>query len=203
MYHLFRIIIVVALFNLSLGAKASVLDIELNNVNYGVGDSVIANVYFSDIAHDSLGQIPLAAFEFDLTFDDSLLAFSALNFGTSLDTGFFPSDQYSSLLGSTLTVGEFSFDDSFDLAAIQLPTFLLASVSFTALRSGDEMLSLVPGLFSDGAGNAANFNNIAGTNALVSVAEPSLWSLLLCGLLFIAVRARGVIPKVRTPYSGD
>jgi len=182
------------LLTTSVGANANLLSVELDNTSYGVGDTVVASVYFSDIEQDGLGQIPLAAYLFNLMFDDSLLAFDSINFGTSLDVGFFPSDQSSSLSGATLTIEEFSYGDDLDLAAMQTSSFLLASVSFTALQAGDELLSLSTGLFSDALGTPGVFDIIDVNGAIVSVTaptsvpEPSVLSLLFCGLLLLAGR---------------
>jgi len=194
MNKLLRIMFASILLTTSVGANANLLSVELDNTSYGVGDTVVASVYFSDIEQDGLGQIPLAAYLFNLMFDDSLLAFDSINFGTSLDVGFFPSDQSSSLSGATLTIEEFSYGDDLDLAAMQTSSFLLASVSFTALQAGDELLSLSTGLFSDALGTPGVFDIIDVNGAIVSVTaptsvpEPSVLSLLFCGLLLLAGR---------------
>jgi len=194
MYKIIKTLLASVLLAVSVGANANLISVELDNTSYSVGDNIVANIYFSDIEQDSFGQIALAAFEFDLSFDDSLIAFDSILFGDGLDLGINGSEQNFSQIGSILTVEEVSWEFS-GLEAIQAPSFLLASVSFTALQVGEELLSITPQIFSDMGGSSGVFDvidvsnrSVIVTGGPVSVPEPTALSLFACGLMLLVGR---------------
>lgn len=187
-----RLALAATLF-VSVAANANLLSIELDGgEHYQVGDSIVANIYLSDIEQLFGVQNVLASFEFDVVFDDSLLSFDGINFGVGLDVDPFGSSVQSavdSALGVFVSELSYAFFD--DFSAAQTDKFLLASLSFTTLMTGIDSLSLSSILLSDDIGGGFATVNTQGVNLMVdsavtAISEPSSFLLIFISLCLLA-----------------
>lgn len=122
-------------------SQATVINIQLDQSQYQVGDTVTAELWLSDI------QDLVTGFDASLLFNSGLLQLQNVSFGDFLsipavgsESGFL--DGNGELTLSEMFLG-FSTEDLTDLAAVQPGTsFRLASISFTALKNGLAKLQL-------------------------------------------------------------
>jgi hypothetical protein len=102
---------------------------------------------------DAVNGGSIGAYDFDITFDPSILAYSSTTFGSGLNvTG------QGDIQGSGVTAPgkletlEVSFDTAKDLAALQPDSFVLFSLTFAGVSSGTSALDLSILSMSDGSG---------------------------------------------------
>jgi hypothetical protein len=126
---------------LSLQSQATVITVELDKNQYEVGDTVTAQLWLSDI------QTLVTSFNTSLLFNDQLLQLQSVLFGEFLSLPAVNSDQGTQQTAGQLDLWEmffgFSTEDIDELRAVQPGNkFLLANISFTALKNGLSELSL-------------------------------------------------------------
>lgn len=126
---------------LSLQSQATVITVELDKNQYEVGDTVTAQLWLSDI------QTLVTGFNTSLLFNDQLLQLQSVLFGEFLSLPAVGSDQGTQQTAGQLDLWElffgFSIEDIDELRAVQPGNkFLLANISFTALKNGLSELSL-------------------------------------------------------------
>jgi len=131
---------------ITLSAQATLINIELDKTIYQVGEVVQADIIVSDIERDLGVQKLVASFDFTLLFNSTLLTYESTTFGNLLDVEpFLASDKEvtNSPLGS-LSLSEISYAFGDDLFAAQdgLTSFVLASVNFTVLAHGLNVLNI-------------------------------------------------------------
>ena len=184
---------------ITLSSQATLLSFDLNDSNYQVGDMLTANIVISEIESDDVGFDKLvASFDTNVLFDDSFLAFSGISFGDKLDVDpdpFFASFQNAGLVSTgNVFIQEIAQAFDFDLYFAQsgLAEFVLATVNFTVLKSGESQLEFDNVVIGDAL--AASFTDVQTANETfkvannVSVPEPSTFILLLVGMLALLNR---------------
>ena len=178
----------VLLSSVSTVSQALMIDITPNFQSVFVGESVSVDIVASDVSNAG----GLGDFDFDLSFDDSILNFDSVTFGTGLGFGL----QDSSALGGSLNINEVSFESEAYLLANQADSFILATINFTASAIGlsDVAFDSIWAL-GDAGGNAIDPFNTSNASIEVlqrsaSVPEPSALALLSLGLGLMVLRHR-------------
>jgi len=106
----------------------------------GVGESLVVDVVLEGLDPANASEL-ISAFDLDIVFDPTILAFASVTFGTSLGTGF---DQFSdaSVSGAVQDVVQFSFLSDLELKALQPGTSItLFTIGFVGLAPGFSPLS--------------------------------------------------------------
>jgi len=166
----------------SLQAQAALLTVKLDRDQFTAGDEVIADIWISDLT------TPLAGFDLSLWFDDSLFSFNQLVFGNKLSIKEV-SIQDQSVVGNVLNFSETSFDFYYDLAEQQGSAFVLARITFDAIKGGMFDLKLDHVLLVDADGFEFDANLIKVVDAQGNVVPaPATALLLLPALLFLGRR---------------
>lgn len=131
----------------------------------------------------------LGAFDLTVNFDDLVLDFTGLTFGNQLDLfGFdfnprgFAEDPDSAV--GAVSIFEVSLDTVGDLNALQADSFVLATLTFSAMNMGFSFLDFSSVILSDSLGNALGATLSSGG---IAVPEPS--TLILFGLGILALAA--------------
>ena len=164
-------------------AHAIQIQVNLSDSNVSFGNNVSADIYISD-----LGGVDIGAFDFTLSFDDSLFAVNSVSFGTDLDVlGLGSISSYSDSGTGELNMYEISLDTVGDLNSLQTEAFSLGTISFGTIGVGLGELSLVVNDLGDAYGNPLYATTI---NALyeistTAVPEPNILLLFLVGLMVI------------------
>lgn len=144
-------------------------------------DVVISGL--SDLAPPSLG-----AFDLNVSFDDTILSLSSVEFGDLLgDVSAFEAIAGSGPIVGGVNLFEISLLLDFELDALQPASFSLATLSFDAIGEGTSALALIPVQLGDGLGDPLAGSAASGSVRVVpgdgSVPEPSSVFLFLPGLL--------------------
>lgn len=139
------------------------------------------NAYSIDVLFDAEGSTAgLGAFDFDVSFDSSLLGFASASFGTGLDAlGLGSLQALTPGAAGSLNLFEVSLDSAADLLAYQSQSFKLATLTFTGLSAGSANFGLSINALSDAAGNS-----------IAAVPEPTTYAMLLAGLGMLALAKR-------------
>jgi len=129
------------------------------------------------------------AFDLDLTFDASLLAYAGVSFGPFLGSPGSESIVTASELSGVVDLKEVSLLSGSALDALQPRDFLLATLTFQALGAGDAQLELTQRDLADVAGSPLAVTGPSAANVAI-VPEPATAVLLAGGLLVLAERRR-------------
>lgn len=193
-----KLVLILALTLLSANAKAGLLTLDVDDLDYQVGDTVTVDVVASDFL-DVIGfQQYISSFNFDLSFDSSVLGFQTASYGNGLDGGFGLSIQNPiASTTSPISFGELSLLDEIGLFLAQTPSFVLASIEFEILSAGDAALDLLNISMFEGTGllaqeiSSVNVQtaNINITDSAEIPVPPTLF-LLALPLLFVVRNAR-------------
>ena len=179
----------------SLSSQATLLNIELDKSSYQVGDVLTANIIISEIEEgDSAIQKLLASFEFDMSWDNTILEYSSFSFGSMLQPDSLnPSDQLIDVKADSLSLSEISYALWDELLSVQdgLSGFVLASIDFKVSGNGSGNLTLANVDFGDDFGDA--FTNVntedkaysVTSGTPVDVPEPTVIILMLIGLTLL------------------
>jgi len=186
---------------ITLSAQATLINIELDKTIYQVGDVVQADIIVSDIERDLGVQKLVASFDFTLLFDSTLLTYNSTTFDSLLDVDpFLASDKEidNSLLGS-LSLSEISYAFGDDLFAAQdgLTRFVLASVNFTVLSKGLNVLNInnidLGDDLSDPFTKVSSVPTEFTVEGTTSVPEMPTLAIFVLGLLGIVARQRSKV----------
>lgn len=194
-----KLVLILALTLLSANAKAGLLTLDVEDLDYQVGDTVTVDVVASDF-FDVIGfQQYISSFNFDLSFDSSVLGFQTASYGTGLNMGVDIMSFQNSIASTTSPVsfGEISLLDEIGLFLAQTPSFVLASIEFEILSAGDAALDLLNISMFEGTGflvqeiSSVNVEtaNINITDSAEIPVPPTLF-LLALPLLFVVRNAR-------------
>ena len=189
-----KIITLLATLLISLSSQATLLNIELNQDSYQIGDVLTADFIISDIEEDSVGfKKLLATFDFNVSWDNSIMEYASSSFGNKLNVGVDGSDQFSNVMSNKLGFAETSYAWFDELFAVQggLSSFILASVNFTVIDNGSGTLDLSDLSFGDDFGDA--FIDVSGSDKAYSVTsgnpvdvpEPASIILVLMALVLL------------------
>ncbi|MCI0541908.1 MAG: cohesin domain-containing protein [Verrucomicrobiales bacterium] len=204
-------LLAVGAFALALAGRAHALSLTLQPSvqTIGVGDSATVDIIISglgDFASPSLG-----AFDFELSYDSSILSADLATFGTLLDAGIpGASLQFSDLTSpGTVRLHELSFHNPDELNTLQPGSFTLALLSFSGLSGG---ISAVDFSLADLSGESGesllDFSTTAASiqvTPAVSVPEiSSTGCLLVMGVGLLALFRQGAAACSKSlPHSAD
>ncbi len=186
-------------------AHAVLIGLTPSTTSTGIGGPVLLDLTVSGLGN---GAAPsLGAFDIDVAFDSSVLAFTGATFGVALgDLGLF--EAIASVVSPTpgvVNLFEVSLLEA-DAAScilcfgpflddIQSNSFVLASLSFTALSAGASDVTPSSILLGDGFGFALTTTGVSGARVIVagavSVSEPGslmLYGIGLLGLIGLSYR---------------
>jgi len=193
-----KTIILLTLLLVSLSSKATLITIESDQDSYQIGDVLTANFIISDIEDDfSSFQKLLAAFDFTVSWDNSIIEYVSTSFGNKLNVGA-GSDQFIDSMADSLALSEISYAwwDELLLAQDGLSQFVLASINFTVTGEGSSYLNLTNVAFGDEFGDAftdVNSNDkaysVTSANS-VDVPEPSVIVLMLMAFTLLIRKMR-------------
>lgn len=153
MKKFFTLFSVLLSFGLCANVNALSLQFLPSDQTVNLGDSALVDILISDLdAMQALGD-----FDFDLSFDSSILSVNNVMFGSEL--GF--SLQDSSVSGNTVNINELSLESPDFLVDNQPSQFVLASVEFDTLSVGTSILDFANIFaFGDQFGNSLSFDSI-------------------------------------------
>lgn len=179
----FRVLLSAFFMMTAINAVSATISFQPENSVIAIGNSTDVDIVISDLGNQIAPS--LGAFDFNLNYDSSIVSFANIVFGTGLDIfGFGTSNGIVNNVNS-LNIYEVSYDWDTDLIDYQLDTFVLATVTFSAVSSGISALDLVVNDFADEAGNSMQVFSNSGsiTVKTVSVPETPVLLLFLTGLL--------------------
>jgi hypothetical protein len=148
--------------------------------------------FMLQISGHTPGAAPsVGAFDLTVGFDQTLLTPTAVAFGPFLgNTALFEALTSSSLMPSQVNVAEVSLLPSTTLDALQPAIFSLATLTFSAKKSGTASLGFTAGVVDDAFGNK-----------LASVPEPgALWLVALPVLALVIGCRRWRLRQIATGY---
>ncbi|MCK6371670.1 MAG: cohesin domain-containing protein [Gammaproteobacteria bacterium] len=125
--------------------SAATIMLNPSATSIGVGQAVTVDV---NIAGLGAGSAPsLSAFDFELTFDDSVLGWAVISFGDpagdQLDLTYSGAiTSYDDSVAGSLFFSEVSLDDQATLESLQPASFRLAQLSFYGMAAGTTVLDL-------------------------------------------------------------
>ena len=198
----FRLAVLITFGLLLMQAAAHAVPIPIDFVpnaqTVELGNQVSADVFVTPGISDIISE-----FDMIVDWDDSLLSFAGIEFGTALgDPGFFEAfTDFADLGGGRLNVAELSL--LFDFTGLQDGApFTLFTLTFDTIGIGTSALGLTGNI----AGQPSPFNYlgdffgnpleaIPGTGAVtvidpVAVPEPATWLLFLAGMLAVVASRR-------------
>jgi len=189
-----KIILLITLLFVSLNSQATLLSINLNQDSYQIGDVLTADFVISEIEEDaSAFQKLLATFDFNITWDNSIIEFTSSRFGNKLNVGDGGSEQDLDVMAGSLGLSELSSAWWDELLAVQdgLSSFVLASVDFIVIDNGSGTLDLSNVAFGDDSGDA--FSDVSSSDKAYSVTsgnpvdvpEPASIVLVLMALVLL------------------
>lgn len=153
----------------------------------GVGDSIGVDVVISGMESDNL-----AAFDFNINYDDTILAFDSYSLGSELGV-IDPSDPLADaedwslgdLGGGAINLAEISYLFDFSL---QPDAFTLATVYFTGSNLGTSLLTFSNVILGDELGDSLQADLVDGS--ISPVPEPATILLLVSGMAGLGVFGR-------------
>ena len=187
LFHILGILV----FLWSTSAQAFMLSFAPSSQDVELGNTASADLVISglgDMAPDSLG-----AFDLDVIFDPTLLAFNSVTFGDQLDLfGLGSIAAVDSGVSGVVNLFELSLDLATDLDTLQLPTFSLATLTFDTLALGSSTLGISNAVLSDAWGFELFANVVDGaiTTTIPVPAAAWLFGSSLIGLIGLAKRKK-------------
>ena len=170
------------------------LDLVPNPAMVGVGDSLSVDIVVSGLGAG--GAPSVGTFDFDITYDDSILAATGVDFGLLLgDSGFFEAiDGFDLSTSGLVDLFEVSFLFDFELDPLQPDSFTLATLNFDAIGLGTSALDFTQVILDDSFAQSLN-PAVTGASAIVSSSvsvplPPTLWLFGSSLLAFIGFSKR-------------
>ena len=166
------------------GAHAAAIQVLPLSQNVNAGDPFIVTLQISGLGAGSAPSV--GTFDIDLGFDSSLVSFVSTAYGTGLDIFGLGDLQFTTPGAGTVNLFELSLDGATDLNSLQPASFVLATLSFSALANGTSPFILSLNALGDADGNALpatlqNGSVIIGSST-PSIPEPATLLLLFGGL---------------------
>jgi hypothetical protein len=157
-------------------------------------DATVGDAFDLEVVVSGVGTSSLGAYDLDVTFDDSLLSFSSLDFGALLG-GPVDSIQVPATLGAgVIDFAEISLLSHAELQALQGDSFTLATLHFTVDAAGTSTVAISQALAAGGeTGGALPVTSLGSARvtgvAAGAVPEPGAAALFGLGLLAVLRRA--------------
>jgi hypothetical protein len=159
---------------LTLNAWGATISVAPTTGSVNVGGNLSVNV---NVAGLTTGTAPaLGAFQLDFLFDNTLLTFSNVTFGSQLSLNGTPSlNGFFSGVGSAASVFESSFNTTSELETGQLDSFLLFTITFSGAASGVSPLSLTNLIMADANSTPNDITNtFSVSNSSVQVTDSTV-----------------------------
>ncbi|WP_019603663.1 PEP-CTERM domain protein [Teredinibacter turnerae] len=161
-------------------ANAITIDILPTEQTVLLGDQVGVDIWVSDLGDN----FALGDFDFDLSFDSSIISFDSVSFGSGLGDSW----QDYSATGGLLNLNELSWETAGSLLANQPMNFSLATILFNTEAIGSTQVSFsTVWALGDQWGNPFDFTTSDGTINVVGgvnpVPLPGSLPLMLSGLI--------------------
>lgn len=174
-------------------ANAITLGFNPTSQSVTVGDATSVELIISGLGTGSAPS--LGAFDLDVGFNPAGLSFTGAIFGNQLDLFGLGDVQVATPGLGTVNLFELSFDLPVELDALQLDSFVLATLTFDVLNVGNSQLSLSVNALSDADGNTLQADeigqgSITGTAGVGVVPEPGILSLMGIGMLGLITLAK-------------
>ncbi len=168
-------------------ARAAIITVDPEEQIVPVGSQVDVAINISglgDMAPDSVGE-----FDFDVTFDDTILALQSVEFGDpvlgdQLDLFGWGSLTILTVGPGSVNVYELSFDFPEDLDTLQAGSFTLATLAFDTLAVGTSTIDVTFITLGDALGDPIPLQTIGGS--VSPIPEPSSSILFGIGGLVVA-----------------
>lgn len=171
----------VALALVSSQAWAISLSFDLASSSVSVGDSFDVDITISGLEFDDL-----SSFNFDVSYDSTVLAFDSYVLGPELTDSFWGQDDWSFGDDGMGTVNLSEFSWLWDLS-FQPDSFTLATVSFTGSAAGLSMLTLSNVILGDAWGAPLQADLYSGSvDVNAPVPEPGTILLFATGIVGLA-----------------
>lgn len=166
-------------------AAAYTISVTPQSQTTTVGSQVSVSLFASDFAPGR----GLGSYNFDFSFESSVLGFNSLTDGLGMPDAI---GLMWGLSGGVLTVTDTSFADPLTLLAQQSPNIALFTVVFDALAEGTSFLDISGVVLSDAWGDSSEmgydlFNgSVTVSQVTTPVPEPGVWALMLLGAVLVA-----------------
>lgn len=159
------------LFLLTVGqSKATALTMSTTSSNPIIGNTVDVELNVADLGNGTAPSV--GAYNVNIAFDSSILAYNSVTFGNQLDLGFFGSIQDSdttNVLSGTLNLSETSFESETDLNNFQAQDFTLATITFDTIAVGPSQITPSIVSFGDAAGDPLAVDTLSSGTVAVAV----------------------------------
>lgn len=172
-------------------ARAVTIDVVPSAATVPPGSSLTIDVVVSGLGNFASPSV--GGFDLDLTFDDSLFAFTGIVFGPFLgDPTMGEASTMSSVVGGTLSADELSLLPAASLDALQPDSFILFSATFDAIAVGTGTfdVDVLTSTVSDELAAALPIDAVAPasvvTGTVIDIPTLSQWGLILLVLLLLA-----------------
>ena len=172
-----RVLMIVVSLLLASKAEALVISVVPNAAIINSGETIALDVIASDLENQFVG-----AYDLDVTFDDSILGFTGIDFDVFLDGPLDSIQSFDDSVAGVVNVFEVSLD--FLLNQDGVSDFRLFTLNFLGLTEGVSNIDLRVFAFGDDFGGPIDVAEIRGAAVTVEeVPEPSSLALLGAGLL--------------------
>jgi len=174
-------------------ARAIVISLDPVAQTVTLGAPVTVNLVAGDLGAGTGPSI--GAWDVDIAFDPTVLAFTGATFGAGLDVLGFGTINGVFDVPGLVDLFEVSFDLPEDLDMFQPSVFTLATLTFATQVDGFSALALTIDELGDALGNRLMFDSVFGATVTVErpavqVPEPQSLGLLAVGLLMLATLRR-------------
>lgn len=177
------------------GVQASlVVRATPSGASFSVGNSFTVAIEVSGLTDSAAPS--LGVYDINLSFNSALVSLDAVTFGSGLDVLALGSIQSSTPGAGTVNLFELSLDSVSDLNDLQLDTFVLATLNFSAVGLGANAFDLVINAFGDAEGNSLAAGVVGGSVEITdggtppSVPEPASLALVMAGVSAAAIAKR-------------
>jgi hypothetical protein len=150
-----------------------VISLSPASQSIGVGDSASMDIVISGL--NAFAAPGVGAFDFDLTYNPSVLSALSVSFGNHLDLGIFGSFQSFDLSSpGAIHLDEVSLESTSDLLQNQPASFKLATLNFSGAGPGSSSVTFASAILSDATGETSITPNLVGADVLVSGGSASV-----------------------------